>query len=211
MNDALLDLLKQLADQAPEFCFINEVEAEELKSYDAVEFSKEHERTAMQIAVRITDEGLIAIGYKKKEVAAQAPAPVVPLPVISETAPIPEAEDIIALDVHKGDISFFKRGARKRNDLYPFGRLHEGELFFVEATEERPNPTRTLTSTAASASKRYAKIDGMKKAVRKGVEKDVPNYVYDRKFAVATVKEGEICGDFTAPADGAIVMRIPVS
>jgi len=35
-------------------------------------------------------------------------------------------------------------------------------------------------------------------------------YEYQRKFAVASVKKGFVCGEFTAPSDGAIVKRIEI-
>jgi hypothetical protein len=75
-----------------------------------------------------------------------------------------------------------KRGGNK-GDSYPFASLvapvtdpATGKIkyssFFVPATEKRPNPARALSSTAASAGKRYESTDKRTFTVRKAVGTD---------------------------------------
>lgn len=80
--------------------------------------------------------------------------------------------------------------------IYPFDLLEVGQSFFVPATDDMPNPGKSLASTVSSASKRYATQIGTKPVTRKnretGVEETVelPVYHYDRKFMVRTVDGG---------------------
>ena len=64
------------------------------------------------------------------------------------------------------------RGGHKA-DSYPFDALNaypaEGHAFFVPATDAKPNPAKTLASTVASATKRYAGKDQRVFTVRKHV------------------------------------------
>jgi hypothetical protein len=80
--------------------------------------------------------------------------------------------------------------AGSRTSVYPFDALEVGQSFFVPATEEMPDPAKSLASTVSSASKRYATVDGTRTIHRKNKETgelepvEVDNYVYERKFAV---------------------------
>lgn len=49
-------------------------------------------------------------------------------------------------------------GAKRRvgGEKYPFDQLQPGQSFFVAATEENPNPAKSLASTVSSATARYA-------------------------------------------------------
>ncbi len=69
--------------------------------------------------------------------------------------------------------------------------MNEGQSFFIPATEDKPNPSKSMASTVSSANKRFRKegADG-------------------RQFSVKAVKSGVAYGAFTAPADGALVKRI---
>jgi len=62
------------------------------------------------------------------------------------------------------------RGGHKA-ESYPFDKLTvfpaPGHAFLVPATAAKPNPAKTLASTVASATKRYAKKDGRIFTVRK--------------------------------------------
>lgn len=85
---------------------------------------------------------------------------------------------------------------RTRQTEYPFDQLNVGDSFFVPATEERPDPTRALASTVASASKRYATQDGTRTVTRKSRKTgeqetvEIPTYHYDRRFKIARVDGG---------------------
>lgn len=80
--------------------------------------------------------------------------------------------------------------APRSSSVYPFETMGVGQSFFVPATEDKPNPAKSLASTISSANKRFSKdgADG-------------------RKFTVKPVKSGVAYGAFTAPADGALVQR----
>jgi hypothetical protein len=76
------------------------------------------------------------------------------------------------------------RGGRGRQ-IYDFDGLPIGGFIFVPATEAKPNPAKSLASTVSSASKRSA----------------------PKKFAVQSVEAGKQYGEFTAPANGAVIYR----
>lgn len=124
--------------------------------------------------VQATPEGIAALG-----IHVEQPAPEKPAPVKYEMVELEDLPDI-------------KRGGNK-GDSYPFADLAApqpifGEdgvtpvlradgkpkqklsSFFVPATTDRPNPAKSLSSTAASATKRYEKIDGREFTVRSAVD-----------------------------------------
>lgn len=108
---------------------------------------------------------------------------------------------------------------------YPFDNLQVGNSFFVPATAKLPNPLKTLGSTVSSANHRFATVVGEKEVERskrgernklvldanghKIMEvKTVPVYQFTRKFTIRGVKAGVKYGNWTAPADGALIARI---
>jgi hypothetical protein len=84
--------------------------------------------------------------------------------------------------------------------VYPFDALAVGQSFFVPATEEMPNPGKSLASTVSSASKRYATENGTRTINRRNKESgemeqvEVPAYDYERKFMVRSVEEDGVKG-----------------
>jgi len=76
------------------------------------------------------------------------------------------------------------RGGRGRS-LYDFDSLAVGGFIFVPATEAKPNPAKSLASTVSSATKRSK----------------------PKKFGVQSVEAGKVYGEFTAPANGAVIYR----
>lgn len=123
--------------------------------------------------IQATEEGTAALG-----VHVNQPAPVKPAPVSYE---------LVELD----DLPEIKRGGNK-GDSYPFASLAAPKAafnedgtpilkadgtqrmklasFFVPVTEDRPNPAKSLSSTAASATKRYEKTDGREFTVRSAMD-----------------------------------------
>ncbi len=108
---------------------------------------------------------------------------------------------------------------------YPFDNLQIGNSFFVPVTAKLPNPLKTLGSTISSANHRYATVVGEKEVERskrgernrlvldangnKIMEvKTVPVYKFTRKFTIRGVKAGVTYGNWTAPADGALIARV---
>lgn len=112
-----------------------------------------------------------------------------------------------------------------RTNKYPFDKMGVGDSFFVPASEEMPNPLKTLGSTVSSANMRYAIETGeTKEAVRtkrgadrkamigadgKKVKETVtlPVYKFERKFEIRGVKSGVKYGNWTATADGVLIAR----
>lgn len=96
------------------------------------------------------------------------------------------------------------RGGRGRS-VYDFDGLEVGGFIFVPVSEDKPNPAKSLASTVSSATQRYAEPTGETKKNKKG--EDVPVLRETRKFNVQSVKSGVVYGNFTAPADGAVIYR----
>ena len=100
-------------------------------------------------------------------------------------------------------------GAGGRSTIYPFDQLpaptEAGYAnFFVPATEERPDPVKSLASTVSSANLRFASPDpsGKTRTITRGPNKGgvVSALVYSRKFKIT---EGEKDG-----VKGARIWRI---
>jgi hypothetical protein len=111
-------------------------------------------------------------------------------------------EDNVALpEVKRGG-----GGGRKgpRGSKYPFDTMENGQSFFVPATEEMPNPAKTLASTASTFAKKYATENGTRTITRKGETKTVAAYDYTRKFVVRAVEENGVKGARVWRHDGAI-------
>jgi hypothetical protein len=96
------------------------------------------------------------------------------------------------------------RGGRGRS-VYDFDSLEVGGFIFVPVSDDKPNPAKSLASTVSSATQRYAEETGETKKNKKG--EDVPVLRETRKFNVQSVKSGVAYGNFTAPADGAVIYR----
>lgn len=109
---------------------------------------------------------------------------------------------------------------------YPFDTLEVGQFFFIPNSEvAKGDAFKTLGSAVGSANQRYAKDTGethqvtrakrgadhktIKGADGKNVMETVtlPKKVATRRFVVNKVTAGVTYGVFTAPADGAVVLR----
>jgi hypothetical protein len=166
-----------------------------------------------RIAFRITPAGESAL---QNLAAAAAPAPLpwgdavfaapqsqaasfgelVPAPVVEQPKQKrPAKVDISRADteqpkctIHRGFVP--PRYSRIMPLRYPVDQLEIGEVIFVESVAERPNPEKSLRSTATQANKRYA-------------DSSTP-----RLFRVFKVAKGAEYGTFVAPADGAVIARV---
>lgn len=105
-------------------------------------------------------------------------------------------------------VPVIKRGGLRPSE-YPFETMPVGDSFFIAATEDNPNPAKSLGSTISSANKRYATVfpatkgkneDGTPKAHPKAGQTTGKD---GRKFTVRprTVADGE-------KANGARIWRI---
>lgn len=95
--------------------------------------------------------------------------------------------------------------SRVSQSIYPFEQLEIGQSFFVPASEEKPNPAKSLASTVTSANDRYAfEIEGQTEINRKG--ETVPKKGYNRRFVVRAIEDGAPWG--YANQAGAAVWRV---
>lgn len=60
-------------------------------------------------------------------------------------------------------------GGRQRESEYPFDQMEVGHSFFVPATEQRPDPAKSLASTVSGATARYAVETGETEIVTENV------------------------------------------
>lgn len=96
-------------------------------------------------AVRATAAGIAAATSP----AAAAPAAFV-APAVAEEAP----KRVFSLVM--GVVPAPRqRGGNKGKSIYPFGEMQVGHSFFIPATADKPEPWKSLASTATSATRRY--------------------------------------------------------
>ena len=101
-----------------------------------------------------------------------------------------------------------KRSAGGRSTVYPFDQLPapvntvDGKVvyanFFVPATEDKPDPVKSLASTVSSANARFATPDpsGKTRVITRGPNKGavVPALVYSRKFKISAGEKDGVNG-----------------
>lgn len=109
---------------------------------------------------------------------------------------------------------------------YPFASMNVGSSFFVANSEvEGGDALKKLTSTVSNMNNKYRTETGeteVKERTKRGEgnkavldEKGnkvketvtVPKYTQDRKFSIRPVVAGQAYGQWTAPADGALIGR----
>lgn len=196
-------VLAMANDEAP-FHFATPAEVKNLLDNDMVEVNNEI-TDGDKVAVRATEKGM-----------AEAPAPsnnegntnTVTDAATATATPTPSPFAII-------DGAVLPEGRAPRSStVYPFETMNVGQSFFVPATADKPNPAKSLASTVSSANKRFAEVvtgeDGKpvtETYVNKGVTKTRNKTSPTKLFTVKPVKSGVAYGAFTAPADGALVLR----
>lgn len=145
-----------------------------------------------KVAVRATDAAIAF--YKDEANKAKYDAPsaprVKPEMTIGDGFVIPEGQ------------------VRQKAELYAFDTLAIGGFIFVPVSESKPDPFKSLASTVTAATKRYAHtVPGQTRIGRGG--KSVPVTVNTRIFKLVSCKAGVAYGAFTAPSDGAAIVRAP--
>lgn len=129
----------------------------------------------------------------------------------------------------KVEIPASKRGNRKGAGAptqYPFAEMQVGQTFFVPDSEKKGNAAKHLGSTVSQQNMHYrevipgatkqvertkrgkdnkAELDAQGNKVKETVT--VPEYKQTRKFVMRAVKAGQVLGEWTAPADGALIGR----
>lgn len=213
----ILESLVELTQQG-KFDYLNKAFTQELSDHGLIETNDAMiGPDGVSVAGRATAAGEIFIQNRKAAASpapvvapwGAAPAPVVPavpeIPVVAlpfpQVAPAPVEEkaprkvappiDRDSLLVGQANIVLPKKAKRavgKR--LYDFGALPIGGYIFVPATPERPDPRKSLSSSVSNANKEFA------------------DYEPRRVFRALRVSAEQKLGDFIAPADGCLVVRI---
>lgn len=210
-------LLQNIATATAEnrLVYLNQAEGEPLLKKALIEINTAvvDPNDATRVASRITQAGL---DYLKNATATSAKVENMEQPAFSiiTNAVLPPS----------------KRGSKGGGapTIYPFDKMEIGQSFFVGKSEKHPDPVKTLGSTVSSANMRFAEETGETKQVertKRGSDHKavvdangnkvketvtVPVYKFTRKFALRSVKAGEKYGDWVAPADGALIARIPL-
>jgi hypothetical protein len=178
---ALLATIASAMLAEPFYALATEKEAKELTDGKLAEFNPEI-RDGDKIAIRLTDEGL------KANTEMNAPASNTGTDNGANTSTATAASSFAIID--GAALPSAARGGRN-GPVYPFETLNVGQSFFVPATSDKPEPAKSIASTATSAAKRFANPvkDGEGKPVMetykvRGVEKTREKYEFTRRFAV---------------------------
>lgn len=187
----LASIVAAMGNAATPFLFVADTELKGLIKDKLVETNPELKDEAGKVATRATEAG-IAASKANDEKAGTAVA----------SAPKPELTIGTGFVVPEGAASV------RKAELYPFDTLAVGGFIFVPTSEAKPDPAKSLASTVSAATKRYAvEIAGQTRQDRNG--KTVPATYNTRVFTVVPVKSGVAYGEFTAPSDGAAIVRLP--
>lgn len=148
-----------------------------------------------KVAVRASDAGVAFFNDPANKAKYEAPSAPREKPVISTGSGFVVTPELAKRSVVK-------------SDLYNFDALNVGDVIFVNKTEARPDPAKSLASTVSAATKKYAvEIPGQTRVARGG--KVVPATRNTRVFGIFTMTAGQTAGSYTAPADGAAIVRLP--
>ncbi len=182
----LAAIITAMAVEATPYLMATEAEVKNLAKEGLVETNPDI-RDGDKFAVRATDAGV----KLNTEQAAKAEAGSLPKPDLTVGTGFVVPEGI----------------KRKKSELYAFDTLDIGGFIFVPKSEAKPDPAKSLASTVSAATKRYSvEIPGQTRQDRNG--KTVPATYNTRQFTVVPVKSGVTYGAFTAPSDGAAIVRI---
>lgn len=109
---------------------------------------------------------------------------------------------------------------------YPFADMEVGSSFFsADSDHKNGNALKALGSTVSSQNRKYAEETGEHKTVTRAVRDEhnkakldangkkitetvtLPVLKYNRKFTIRAVEAGKVYGEWTAPANGALIAR----
>lgn len=162
---ALINLLTFIVTgtQSPAgYAFVPKAEAEKLQKAEPsfIVLDSSVTNAEGQIKATATATAIAALSTPVAEETSSAAAAAKPEPMQFEVVTLATLPPIM-------------RGGSK-SDSYPFDKLavfpNPGNAFFVPVSDARPNPAKSLASTVASATKRYAKSDGRVFTVRKALD-----------------------------------------
>lgn len=199
MNKKMIALLGVIvaasaAGAAPGYHMATTKEIEPLAKDSLVETNPDM-KDGDKVATRATASGIAFYEANKDKVTATKPREV---PTVAAASGFVLPADYVAPTAKK-------KGAA---DVYGFDTMKIGDATFVPNTEAVLDRASALVSTVAAAERRFAvEIPGETRIGRGG--KVMPATRETRKFTVIAVKSGVAYGSFTAPADGAVILRMP--
>lgn len=181
------------ATQANSFLYTSVAHHTPMVAQGYVEVNPQISNDKGELATRATQAGVEAFGGAQQTNAQT-----------SETNPStgPEGAKPSFTIVAGVELPTVKRGGRS-GTVYPFDSLQVGQSFFVPASNDKPNPAKSLASTVSSATARYAVQSGTKQVQAKDDNGnkltnpdqtpkmiDVPNMVAQRVFVARSVTDG---------------------
>lgn len=214
MNTELLKSLAQATAAGTPF-YVSQADGLPLLKNDpaliSVDPAKVDPTDASKIAATITAEGAKLVSGLNGTVA---------------TAAKPVAQVMVGTGFARPKVKRGGGGGSGAPVKYPFDTLEVGQFFFIPNSEvAKGDAFKTLGSAVGSANQRYAKDTGethqvtrakrgadhktIKGADGKNVMETVTlsKKVATRRFVVNKVEGGKEYGAFTAPSDGAVVLR----
>lgn len=166
LQKELLAEIVEATNSPTGFTYVSEGKAKPLVDRGLIELNTGMKNDAGHMAARATAAGIELIMSNTDQNA------------VSDNTENPEPK----FEIDSG-IPMPKSNRRVRQAIYPFDALEVGQSFHVPATDERPNPAKSLASTVSSANRRYAvEIPGETRVDRKG--NTVPATRQERKFRV---------------------------
>lgn len=168
---ALLTAIVEATQSEAGFAYQKQTAVKKLVDAGLVEVNETISNDAGEFATRATAEGIEQMTGKNESETGTAK---------TETSAKPsfELETGIALPT-------IRRGGRGAT-LYPFDDMEPGHSFHVPASEDKPNPAKSLASTVSSATARFKDEEGnvTRKFVVRAVGEDDPKGAGARIFRV---------------------------
>ena len=151
-----------------------------------------HPDNAAAFAYRARPEGLVYV--QNLAASASVPAFLAAAPAAAPVSAPVAAPAKAAPTIIRGFVPPAKTTRRPtanaNSKLYPFETMELGDAHFVPATEKRADPKKSLASTISAANKRFQ------------------DFVPQRYFRTYRVSAGQKCGEFVAPSNGVMIMRV---
>lgn len=214
INVALLAAIAA-AEQSGTFYYVSKVDGEPLMQHDPnlieVDFNNKNEQ-GVAAKLSVAGKELLMSSQNAANTATQAASAPAPSYSVIGGAVLPQSKR-----GNKGGGAPIK---------YPFDNLEIGQMFFVPVSVKHKDPVKTLGSTVSSANMRYAVDTGQKRTVertKRGSKNkavldaqgnkvketvEIPVYRHTRKFTIRPVEAGKKYGEWTAPENGAMIMRV---
>lgn len=196
LNETDVALLRQTVDatNANQVVYATVEQMTNLQALNMVEGNPAlvHPDNAAAFAYRARPEGLV---YLQNLAAAATPAAAVAAaPAVAPVAAAPAHANAVSggFAINTGFVPPARVARRPGGNgrTYPFDSMELNQYIFVPATEKRPDPKKSLASTISSANARFKE------------------FVPQRYFRTYRVTAGQKCGDFVAPTNGAVIMRV---